>query len=616
MRFRLIPELPLLRRELTELAARKRTYVLRFVAALLLLSMGSYVVSTEIEQVSLAMGRRLGGAAQISALGVGSVVFPQVAVLLFSAVQLLMPALICGSIAIEKERNTLGTLFVTRLSPLTIVLEKLGSRLIPMLSFIVLSFPVLAWVYAYGGVDSRLVLQTIWLLIWECILYASFGLMCSAWFATTVSAFIASYVVAALVFVLNRVLRAGVPVPFEIWYQVVDWGSFGTRSSADIEQGYWGVILSTWQTAVASVVMVLLSRYFLVTRAEVSRRSVLLRVFRGLDGFFRWLNERTTGGRMVLSEGVSYPQYDPVAWRERAKKSLGKPHYLLRMLLVLQFPVLFVCVGSYAAEALQGLRPVLHLLWVVAVLVISMKAATLMSSERSRETLEALLSTPMSGREILDQKVQGMRRMMLMLCVPIATVHFSNLLMLGNVSFGALGVALGTMFWMSAYFVGSLISTWVMMQLIVWVSLRCGIRGATQARSVLLTHVVLGMWFGLTAVIFPLLEETSSYRYQQPPITQWPASGSTLRISDLLVMIRPDGTLRCCEQLLRCVVPTTSFDWGRNSRATFQTAGEALGVLSLVTLLHWGAYRLLRWHVLSRSNALLNRCPESLAGTV
>ncbi len=41
-----------------------------------------------------------------------------------------LPAMTCGAIAGEKERNTLAVLLTTRLGPLTIVLEKLASRLV------------------------------------------------------------------------------------------------------------------------------------------------------------------------------------------------------------------------------------------------------------------------------------------------------------------------------------------------------------------------------------------------------------------------------------------------------------------------------------------------------
>ena len=192
MRLRLFPELPLLRRELTELSARRRTWVLRTFAAVAMLGWAFWSVMNLLR--TYAGPTVYTGQLDPQMLGIGIQIFPAMGNLLFSTVMLLMPSLICGSITIEKERNTLGTLFVTRLSPLTIVLEKLGSRLLPMLTFLVLTFPVLAWIYTLGGIGNTLLLGTLWLLIWECVLFASIGLVCSAWFSTTVSAFVASYV--------------------------------------------------------------------------------------------------------------------------------------------------------------------------------------------------------------------------------------------------------------------------------------------------------------------------------------------------------------------------------------------------------------------------------------
>jgi ABC-type transport system involved in multi-copper enzyme maturation permease subunit len=141
--------------------------------------------------------------------------------MLFHSVQLLMPALICGAVTIEKERNTLGTLFVTRLSPMTIILEKLASRLVPMLTFLLLTFPVLAFVYSLGGVDTTVLLSTLWLLLCECVFYASIGLLFSSWFSTTASAFICSYIVVGMIVMFTQILGFGyfypVLTPFDVW---------------------------------------------------------------------------------------------------------------------------------------------------------------------------------------------------------------------------------------------------------------------------------------------------------------------------------------------------------------------------------------------------------------
>ena len=89
--------------------------------------------------------------------------------------------------------DTIGTLLLTRLSPATIIAEKFMSRLVPMLTLLLLTFPVLAHVLTLGGVDTEFMIGSLWLLFCECLLFASVALLCSSWFATTVSAFTVSY---------------------------------------------------------------------------------------------------------------------------------------------------------------------------------------------------------------------------------------------------------------------------------------------------------------------------------------------------------------------------------------------------------------------------------------
>ncbi|MGV2334231.1 MAG UNVERIFIED_CONTAM: hypothetical protein LVR18_08955 [Planctomycetaceae bacterium] len=136
-------------------------------------------------------------------------------------------------------------------------------------------------------------------------------------------------------------------------------------------------------------------------------------------------------------------------------------------------------------------------------MIISVKGATLISSERTRETLDALLSTPMTGASILLQKVSGMRRMLLVLATPIMTVHFAAVLMLGNVSMMSVQNSVIQITWLVVYFVGSLCSTWILLQLLVWLALRLGVRAKTQARSVILVQVVLGLWYFTANIALP-----------------------------------------------------------------------------------------------------------------
>jgi ABC-type transport system involved in multi-copper enzyme maturation permease subunit len=375
-----------------------------------------------------------------------------------------------------------------------------------------------------------------------------------------------------------------------------------------------------------------MARRFLITRAEVSRSSILLRIFRGLDKFFKDVNEWTTGGRMVLKEATSLPLNDPVAWRERSKKSLGKPHYLIRLLVLIQFPVLFVCVltaGSGSSSAQATLSTLLRLLWVLAAMIISVKGATLISSERTRETLDALLSTPMTGASILLQKVIGMRRMLLVLATPIMTVHFAAVLMLGNVSMFAVQNSVIQITWLVVYFVGSLCSTWILMQLLVWLALRLGVRAKTQARSVILVQVVLGLWYFTANIALPriliILGMFGSPSYSYPgygysyPGYGYSASEPSIVLRALITACRPDGAIVTSEMLLEAI---TRFDNSRRSYNpgyfdtgydfSFEEGGVAssLAMLLLVTLVQLGFYLLLRQITCRRSALLLGRADE------
>src|SRR5579872_215712 len=147
--------LPLLAKELAEQSARKRTYIVRVVyAALLFLSAFLFFFNI----------LRVGSASPLAVLGKGREMFMTLVRLQFAGVYLFMPAITCGVLTLEKERASLPLLFLTRLGPWTIVLEKLMSRVIPMLGFLLLSLPLLAFAYTLGGISAAQISSAMWML--------------------------------------------------------------------------------------------------------------------------------------------------------------------------------------------------------------------------------------------------------------------------------------------------------------------------------------------------------------------------------------------------------------------------------------------------------------------
>lgn len=529
---RFLPQLPLLRRELTELANRRRTYVIRIVGAVLLLSL----VFIAFERVTTAAsGRRMVSGMPLMSgptqqppgvsqfFGIGKEIFAALVPYLFRCIQLLMPALCCSTITAEKESNTLGTLFLTRLSPFAIILEKMGSRLIPMLTFLLLTFPVLAFVYSLGGVDVTLLLSTIWLLMCECLLYASIGMLCSSWFKTTVSAFMCAYVMVLVMLMFSAALGVLTPTPFDLWLRAfaeVESG-FSRNFMTTIDGGFrfYGVnvfamiaiVMLSLPSLMLSAMMLGLARFFLFRRAFVTGSSPILKVFRVLDSFFVRLNNRTTRGIELIKDSNSLPLFDPIAWRERTRKSLGKARYLFRILTALEIPTLCVCsiaATAGAAGGYDGVQIMLVMLWSLAALLVTVKASTAISSERSRETIEALLSTPMTAAEILKEKVAGMRRLLIVLAIPIVTTHFTIILL--NVDLRSLGRPGGFTALQNVltYFVLTTATTMVVMNVLTWLSLGVGMYFHSQTKSVLVAVVFNVVWI-MVPVMFASMDQDS-----------------------------------------------------------------------------------------------------------
>ena len=519
---RFLPELPLLRRELTELANRRRTYVIRVVGAIVILLVLFAAYSRAVQSLLLMRGGLRASWEHL--LGIGGDIFLFLAPTLFYAIQILMPALCCAAVSAEKENNTIGTLLLTRLSPMTIVLEKLGSRLVPMMTLLLITFPVLAYVFSLGGVDTDMLIATLWLLFCECLLFSSIALLCSVWFPTTVAAFIWSYVLIGIFAAFSLSLNFRTFVPSALWNQMVadpeGWAlvkaylaSPQTTDASRYVPFWMRALLTTyplltsllasfpWMLVVCQSVVsllisafcLLLSRWLLVPRAFVSHASIILKVFTKVDAFFKALNERTTGGVELIADNNAMPADDPVAWRERTRKSLGKARYLFRILVVLEVPTLFICMFTAILSSQTEFRQLYvlqGLIWVLAVLVVGMKGATLFSSERARETIEPLLASPLRAIDMVRQKVSGMSRLLIVMATPILTVNFTLfcLRIQTNSLFSSVNLRAVT------YLGISLVTTVGLLYLVAWISTGLGLKIASQTRAVLTATALMALW--------------------------------------------------------------------------------------------------------------------------
>ncbi len=202
MRLRRLPYfgLPMLAKDLAEMAQRRRTYVVRVAFAVLIFSMSAVVFLPTYRTVRWSPAGLLGhGATLLDILYVVETV----------GLWLFVPAIVSGTLTAEKERNTLQLLFITKLGPWSILIEKLVSRLVPVATFLLISSPLLLIGYLMGGLtpaDVELAAVGLAITAFE---VACFSLFCSAYRATSASAFVASYVTMTAVFFAPYLVVAG-----------------------------------------------------------------------------------------------------------------------------------------------------------------------------------------------------------------------------------------------------------------------------------------------------------------------------------------------------------------------------------------------------------------------
>jgi ABC-type transport system involved in multi-copper enzyme maturation permease subunit len=523
--------LPLLTKELIEQSARRRTYVIRVVYAMVL-----FFIAFLVFYETLDVGAR----SPLAVLGSGRRLFSWLAGLGYAGIYLFMPAITCSVISQEKERASLQLLFLTRLGPWAIVFEKLLGRLVPMLGFLLLSLPLLGFAYTLGGISQGLLWTGLWMLVLAAIQMGTLALACSAFFRTTVGAFISSYIVAflmlfgpgmfwMLVFLLGMLLgiqpgrlfggNSGLSAAMMLLMMAPFFGFawFQMLNEYPGTLGNWLVVAHSVVILSASAACLIVARRSLVARAFLPARNRVREVLSSVDRRVFGIEERcTSSGSPAPTDPAQLPGDEPIAWRETSKRWLGRPRHFLLILLLIEAPLL-LAFGLIIVTMLVNddayiigwgiIGLIFSLLWLLAVLIVSVRAASLIAGERSHQTLEVLCTTPVTGREILLQKMRAVRRLILLFVVPFATLFCFQVLWTTVIQTRwRYGWPEPYEFDAFRYLVCSALGVAVYLPLTAWVSLLIGLRVRTQARAMIgsLAAIVLGCAAPLVFFVIPL----------------------------------------------------------------------------------------------------------------
>jgi ABC-type transport system involved in multi-copper enzyme maturation permease subunit len=328
-------------------------------------------------------------------------------------VLLAAPAATAGAICLDRARGSLTHLLVTDLTDSEIVLGKLAARLVPVLGLVCCTLPLMALLTLLGGVDPEALIGSLLVTLGVAALGCTLALAFSLWAGKTHEALLGTYAVwglwllgAPMVRQFNGATGAGLPVPprtadpFALAFAPYWWP--GTVGWADYLL-FFGVTcgLSAGLSALAVVRL-----RPVCTREVVRKVRARAKVARG--GWVPGLAYRL--GR-ALRRALPGPSLDgnPVLWREwhrnrpsRWARVVG----LVFVTLAAGFSLIALVDGNsgWLQAWVNGLQVSAGLL------LLSVTAATSLAEERVRGSLDVLLATPLSTREIVLGKWLGTYR--------------------------------------------------------------------------------------------------------------------------------------------------------------------------------------------------------------
>jgi ABC-type transport system involved in multi-copper enzyme maturation permease subunit len=323
--------------------------------------------------------------------------------MLITVALVLSPALLAGTLAGEKVRSTLALLLASRVSSREIVVARLAGRLCVVGAFLLAGMPALVFLAALCGLGPAALALLIGLPLAVAFGGGGLALAASAVARRGRDALLLVYL-ADLLLLLAPFLGSSLPAAVQQWLDPVSpYQGIGPL----LEFGATGPLLRTvglWS---------LLGVAGTLTAAWRLRPSYL----GDGQGRARW---------SVFRRRVPPVGDKPLAWKERYIAPAGSLHRVLRWLgilvvagflgttLVLAGQVVW---GSWlqpdpemANGALARLTLWSESSWPLGWLIqwaLGLQAAVAVASERERGTWDALLASPLEGREIVGAKIVG-----------------------------------------------------------------------------------------------------------------------------------------------------------------------------------------------------------------
>lgn len=502
--------LPLLTREMLQRAQRRSTYIVRMAAAAGLTAIAMVVLPEQ-------WWRRGQYQNAFAFLGGGRELLEAVVNTLFIGIYGLLPLLSCGAITEERERNSFDLLLLTRLGPWTIVFEKILSRLVLMATLVLLSLPILAFAYSLGGVDDWMLLATAWLLFLASFHVIALSILASTFCRSTIAAYLLTCVLGILViltpllideFGIMRISNEEVMFPPMIFEGMARFWNLSVLN----------LIEFTLPLILVSLLTVALSRFFLTRALALHGAGRTKWILSRLDACLCWCLSFVRRSPQTLSSGRPLPDDRPLLWKEQFSGMLSSVRYRRYVSTVATLLVLYGCwlVTRERRIADEELALVYFLTTGFVAMAVVVRSATLFSNERSRQTLNLLLTTPMSNRQLLLDKVGGINRMIAVFAVPLLAMLLCDGLIKELLWDGMYRSQWGTYsgyghsFWFEL--ISQLTTIWIYLQILVWLPVLVGLKVRKPIAAMVVSLATVMVWVIVPLFVTLILIELSGSR--------------------------------------------------------------------------------------------------------
>ena len=338
-------------------------------------------------------------------------------------VLLAAPAATAGAICLDRASGKLTHVLVTDLSDSEIVLGKLASRLVPVLGLVACALPILAILTLLGGVDPDALVGAFLVTVGTAVLGCSLALIFSLWARKTHEAMLGTYAVWGIwlvgrpfVTLVNGAFGWSLAVPPRIAdpYSLA-FSPYWYPNSVSFTDYVWFLAICTAISAVLAVVCVRRLRA-VCTRVDVAKKK-------SVRGRLERIGARLDPTRYLPGPSLDF---NPVLWREWHRARPSRWGRIVGGLFA---------IGAVTASlgAIVTPRSTFAMAWVnglqvsIGMLLLSVTAATSLAEERVRGSLDVLMTTTLSTREIVLGKWLGtFRRVPSLAVLPVLVVLFGD----------------------------------------------------------------------------------------------------------------------------------------------------------------------------------------------